>query len=133
MTHVRTRGPERNDTVPGDHPADESRSIRGRVGGYLVGLALSMILTAVSFALTATKLFWLPSIPVALVVLGIAQMGVHLVFFLHLNSSPDSTNNMLALALGLLVVFLIMAGSLFIMSNLNHNMLPTDQIVMMQR
>ena len=133
MTHARTRDPERTDTAPGDHAADESRSVRGKVGGYFVGLVLSLALTGMSFFLAETKFFWLPSIPVALIVLAIAQMGVHLVFFLHLNSSPDSTNNILALALGLLIVFLILAGSLFIMGNLNHNMLPMDKIVTMQR
>jgi cytochrome o ubiquinol oxidase operon protein cyoD len=67
------------------------------------------------------------------VVLAIAQMGVHLVFFLHITSGPDNTNNVLALAFGLLIVILLMAGSLWIMSNLNHNMMPMDQIMRMQR
>ena len=119
--------------APGDHAPDEGTSVKARVWGYLFGLILAGGLTAVSFFLTQTKLFWLPSIPVALIVLAIAQMGVHLVFFLHLDSSPDSTNNILALALGLLIVFLVMAGSLFIMSNLNQNMLPMDQMMKMQR
>lgn len=119
--------------APGDHATDEAGSVKARVLSYLVGLILAGGLTAVSFYLTQTKLFWLPSIPVALIVLAIGQMGVHLVFFLHLDSSPDSTNNIMALALGLLIVFLVMAGSLFIMSNLNHNMLPMDQMMKMQR
>lgn len=127
--------PEANNagTAPGDHAPDAGRSVRSKVLGYLLGLILAGGLTAVSFFLTQTKLFWLPSLHVALIVLGIAQMGVHLVFFLHLDSSPDSTNNILALALGLLVVFLLIAGSLFIMGNLNQNMLPMDQMMKMQR
>ncbi len=121
------------DTAPGDRPRDEANSVGARVRGYLAGFAVAVVLTAVSFALTAVKLFWLPSIPVALIVLAIAQMGVHLVFFLHLNSSPDSTNTILALALGLLIVFLVMAGTLFIMGNLDHNMMPMDQVMKSQR
>jgi heme/copper-type cytochrome/quinol oxidase subunit 4 len=35
-----------------------------------------------------------------LIVLACAQIGVHLVFFLHLGSGADSTNNILALAFG---------------------------------
>jgi len=54
------------------------------------------------------------------------------VFFLHVTSGPDSTNNVLALAFGILIVFLIIAGSLWIMANLNHNMLPMDEIMKMQ-
>ena len=65
--------------------------------------------------------------------LAIAQMGVHLVFFLHITTGADNTNNVLALAFGLLIVFLVIAGSLWIMANLNHNMMPMDQIMQMQR
>jgi cytochrome o ubiquinol oxidase operon protein cyoD len=119
-----------HDVAPGDAP--EARSEPG-VLSYIVGLALASGLTAVSFYITKGNLFWPPSIPTALIVLAIAQMGVHLVFFLHITSGPDSTNNVLALAFGLLIVFLIIAGSLWIMANLNHNMLPMDQIMRMQR
>jgi cytochrome o ubiquinol oxidase operon protein cyoD len=65
-------------------------------------------------------------VPVALVVFAIAQMGVHLVFFLHITTGPDNTNNVLALAFGVLMVALIIAGSLFIMSHLNQNMAPMN-------
>ncbi len=47
--------------------------------------------------------------------LAIAQMGVHLVFFLHITSGPDNTNNVLALAFGVLIVFLVMIGTIWIM------------------
>ena len=104
-----------------------------RVVGYLIGLALAILLTATSFFVAGTDLVWQPSIPVALVVLAIAQMGVHLVFFLHITTGPDNTNNVLALAFGVLIVVLVMGGSLWIMANLNHNMMPMDQIMQMQR
>jgi cytochrome o ubiquinol oxidase subunit IV len=67
-------------------------------------------------------------------VLAIAQMGVHVVFFLHINTGPDNTNNVMALFFGILIVVLVIGGSLWIMSNLNQNMAPTmDQIMQMQR
>jgi len=56
--------------------------------------------------------------------LAFAQIGVHLVFFLHLGSGPDHTNNIIALALGVLIVFLIIVGSIWIIANLNANMMP---------
>jgi cytochrome o ubiquinol oxidase operon protein cyoD len=65
-------------------------------------------------------------------VLAIAQMGVHLVFFLHVTTGPDNTNNVLALAFGVLVVFLIVAGSIWIMNHLTHNMMPVEQLMQMQ-
>ncbi len=120
------------DTAPGDRSADES-DITHAVLVYLAGLALAVVLTAVSFFISNTSLVWQPSIPVALVVLAVAQMGVHLVFFLHLTTGPDSVNNVMALAFGVLIVFLVIGGSLWIMSHLNHMMPAMGQIMDMQR
>ena len=92
-----------------------------------------MLLTAASFTIGGTSLIYGPGLPFALVVLAIAQMGVHLVFFLHITTSPDNLNNALALAFGILIVFLLIGGSMFIMANLNHNMMPMDEIMRMQR
>jgi cytochrome o ubiquinol oxidase operon protein cyoD len=120
------------DVAPGDEHVEHG-SVGLRVLGYLTGLGLAILLTVTSFFVAGTNLVWQPSIPVALVVLAIAQMGVHLVFFLHITTGPDNTNNVLALAFGVLIVFLVMAGSLWIMDNLNHNMMPMDQLMQMQR
>jgi cytochrome o ubiquinol oxidase operon protein cyoD len=118
------------DIAPGD---EEQVNVKYRVLGYLVGLALAVLLTATSFFVAGTDLVWVPSIPVAIVVLAIAQMGVHLVFFLHITTGPDNTNNVMALAFGLLIVFLVMGGSIWIMGHMNQNMMPMDQIMQMQR
>ena len=120
------------DIAPGDEHL-EGGGIAERVYGYVTGLGLAILLTATSFFVAGTNLVWEPSIPVALVVLAIAQMGVHLVFFLHITTGADNTNNVLALAFGLLIVFLVIGGSLWIMAHLNHNMMPMDQIMQMQR
>lgn len=119
------------DVAPGD--AEEHISVRLRVLGYVIGLALAILLTATSFFIAGTDLVWQPSIPVAIIVLAIAQMGVHLVFFLHITTGADNTNNVMALAFGVLIVILVIGGSLWIMANLNHNMMPMDQIMQMQR
>lgn len=119
---------EHGDVAPGDREG-------GGIVGYLVGLGLAVALTVVSFVLAAGGggLFWAPSIPVALVVLAIAQIGVHLVFFLHITTGPDNTNNVLALAFGVLIVILVVCGSLWIMAHLDHNMMPMSRIMSMQR
>jgi cytochrome o ubiquinol oxidase subunit IV len=119
------------DVAPGDElgPAD----IPHAIGGYLVGLALATLLTCVSFYIAESTLVWQPSIPIALSVLALAQMGVHLVFFLHITSGPDSVNNVLALAFGLLIVVLLVFGSLWIMTHLDHNVMPVDRMMQMQR
>jgi cytochrome o ubiquinol oxidase operon protein cyoD len=96
---------------------------------YTVGLFLAVVLTATSFWVANTQLLWGPGVPLGLATLAIAQMGVHLVFFLHVTSGPEGRNNVLALAFGLLVVFLVIAGSLWIMANLNANMMPGPELM----
>ena len=125
-----TELPYTHEVAPGD---ERHASVRLRVLGYVVGLALAVLLTATSFFIAGTNLVWQPSIPIAIIVLAIAQMGVHLVFFLHITTGPDNTNNVMALAFGLLIVLLVLSGSLWIMANLNQNMMPMDQIMQMQR
>jgi cytochrome o ubiquinol oxidase operon protein cyoD len=115
-------------------PGDEAEvSIGQRLLGYVTGLGLAILLTATSFFIAGTDLVWQPSIPVAIIVLAIGQMGVHLVFFLHITTGADNTNNILALAFGLLIILLVIGGSLWIMANLNHNMMPMDRLMQMQR
>ena len=123
---------QNEDIAPGEeHLGDEETT--EWVGTYVIGLGLAVLLTAVSFFVSGTTWVWGPSIPVALVVLAIAQMGVHLVFFLHITTGPDNVNNVMALAFGVLVVLLLLAGSLWILGNMNHNMTPMDQMMQMQR
>ncbi len=110
-------------------PGDESDSFLTGFAACTAGLLLALALTATSFWVAHSHALWGPGIPVGLGVLAIAQMGVHLVFFLRVTSSPDQSNNILALAFGIIIVFLIVAGSLWIMSNLNP-MLPSMQQMM---
>ena len=119
------------DIAPGDEQA--AHEIGQGVRGYLIGFALATGLTIVSFYIARSTLVWTPSIPIALSVLAMAQMGVHLVFFLHITSGSDNVNNLMALAFGLLIVMLLVFGSLWIMTHMNHNMMPMDRIMRMQR
>jgi cytochrome o ubiquinol oxidase subunit IV len=100
---------------------------------YLIGLAYAITLTVASFWAASTSLVYGPAVPVLLATLAIAQMGVHVAFFLHISSAPDQANNFLALAFGVFVTALIVFGSLMIMANLNHHMMPMDELMKMQR
>ena len=99
---------------------------------YIVGLGLALILTGVSFWVASTSAIWAPGIATGLVVLAIAQMGVHLVFFLHITTGPDNTNNVLALAFGVLIVFLVMIGTIWIMGHMNANMGVSPELMNLQ-
>ena len=121
----------RYDRAPGEISisAEAERRTLTDVGVYTIGLALAVILTATSFWVANTSLLWAPGVSLGLVVLAIAQMGVHLVFFLHITTGPDNTNNVLALAFGVLIVFLVVVGSMWIMTNLNDNLMPPPEMM----
>jgi cytochrome o ubiquinol oxidase subunit IV len=114
---------------PGDEPGE---SAGHWVFNSNIGLGLSILLTLAAFWTVSEHIIYGPAVPIALIVLAIAQMGVHLVFFLHITTGPDNTNNVLALAFGVLVVFLIVGGSIWIMNNLQTNMMPMNQLMQMQ-
>jgi cytochrome o ubiquinol oxidase operon protein cyoD len=119
------------DISPGDERPGPREITHGLLG-YAVGLGLAVLLTIVSFGVAGTDLVWRPSIPIALFVLAVAQIGVHLVFFIHITTGPDNTNNVMALAFGVLIVFLVIGGTLWIMSEMNANMsLPMNELMQM--
>ena len=89
---------------------------------YSGGLVLSIVLTLVSFWVSDTDTVWPGGVPVLLAALAIAQMGAHLLLFLHVSSGPESTNNIMSLAFGIFVVVLVIFGSMIIMHSLDARM-----------
>jgi cytochrome o ubiquinol oxidase operon protein cyoD len=123
-----TEAPEQLNVAPGQpHEPLLSESL-----SYIIGLGLALLLTGISFWVASTSALWGPGVAVGLVVLAIAQMGVHLVFFLHITSGPDNTNNVLALAFGVLIVLLVMIGTIWIMAHMNANMAPMPEMMNLQ-
>ena len=120
--------PELHNVAPGT-PHD---SMLSETLSYVIGLGFALVLTGISFWVASTSSLWGPGVAVGLVVLAIAQMGVHLVFFLHITSGPDNTNNVLALAFGVLIVFLVMVGTIWIMAHMNANMGMSPELTNLQ-
>ena len=112
--------------APGAHVEHSRRS-------YLIGLCYALILTGTSFWAASSPLVYGPADPVLLGVLAIAQMAVHLVFFLNISTAPDQASNFLTLAFGVFVAALAIFGSILIMTNLDHAMMPMDRLLEMQR
>jgi cytochrome o ubiquinol oxidase subunit IV len=123
-----------HDRAPGDNTglARTREETLSELLVYTTGLVLAVLLTGVSFWAANTSLLWPPGVALGLAVLAIAQMGVHLVFFIHITTGPDNTNNVLALAFGILIVMLVMVGSLVIMASLNANMMPAGDLMNLQ-
>lgn len=123
-THLRGDAENGGDAAPGDLSRADFTAGRRT---YIVGLALATGLTVASFWAAGTHLIYGPGVDIALATLAVAQMGIHLVFFLHITTGPDNTNNVLALAFGILIVGLVVFGSLWIIYHLNQNMMPMPQ------
>jgi cytochrome o ubiquinol oxidase operon protein cyoD len=116
------------DSAPGEEAGPHS--VAEGVRNYLIGLALAAGLTVASFwVASGTSILYAPGVPMALAALAVAQMGVHLSFFLHITTGPDNINNALALAFGALIVGIVIAGSLWIMYHLNMNMMMPAEMM----
>jgi len=136
-SHARLPEYDAGSYIGGDRPRGaapdiDAHPLRHEVGGYVMGFALAIVLTIASFWVTRTNFIYGPALAVALLVLAVAQMGVHLVFFLHITTDPDNTNNVLALAFGVLIVCLVVFGSIWVMIHMNQNMMPMPMDKMLQ-
>jgi len=117
------------DKAPGD-PAPHEGSVRAEIINYVIGLGLAALFTIASFwVASGTGWIYGPGVIMALAALAVGQMGVHLAFFLHITTGPDNTNNALALAFGVMIVGIVIAGSIWIMYHLNGNMMPASMLM----
>ena len=128
--HAVHHSPHSDPSDPSLHVEDDGTT---SLGSYLLGLALAIILTLASFGAALFHVVWGPGLPVLLAVLAIAQMGVHLVFFMHVNATEEGENTVLALGFGIFIVALVVFGSMIIMHNLTGIMPSMDQLMKMQR
>ena len=97
----------------------------GSLRDYLTGFVLSAILTAIPFWLVMGDVIGnAVATAVFVIVLAIAQIVVHMVYFLHLNSKAEGGWNMLALIFTVILVFIALTGSLWVMHHLDVNMMP---------
>ncbi|MDB5160229.1 MAG: cyoD [Candidatus Saccharibacteria bacterium] len=99
----------------------DPRNSESRYISYVVGFVLS-ILTTLAAYLIVVKHLW-PMQTLVYIVLGVAvvQLVVQLVFFLHIGRG--SKWKFITFLFAILVVLIIVVGSIWIMNNLNYNMI----------
>ncbi|MFP3029085.1 MAG: cytochrome o ubiquinol oxidase subunit IV [Arsenophonus sp.] len=95
----------------------------GSMKAYLIGFILSIILTVVPFLMVMNRTTSHDTILLIVIGAAIAQILVHFVCFLHMNTSSDNILNLLALLFTMLIIGIVVIGSLWIMYNLNINMM----------
>ena len=109
-----------------DHEDDHGGASHSTFKGYMTGFVLAVILTAIPFWLVMGKV--LPSSSTtAFVIVAIAavQVVVHMIYFLHMNTRSEGGWSLLALGFTVVVLFIMLAGSIWVMYHLNANMMPT--------
>ncbi len=96
----------------------------GTFRGYVTGFLLSVVLTAIPFWLVASHAVGPLATAILILGLGLTQILVHMVYFLHLNTRSEGGWNFLAAIFTVVLVVIAIAGSIWVMYNLNFNMLP---------
>jgi cytochrome o ubiquinol oxidase subunit IV len=102
---------------------DSTGAGRGSLKSYLTGFVLSLILTAIPFALVMSGTWSSSIIFAGIFSAGIVQILVHLYYFLHLDTSSSAQWNVLALIFTVLIMILFVGGTIWIMSSLNYRMM----------
>ena len=95
----------------------------GTARGYMVGFVLSVLLTAASFGLVMGGVLSPHASLVALAVLAFVQIVVHLVYFLHMNSSSGQRWNVMAFSYTVLTAAILIVGTMWVMHNVSMNMM----------
>lgn len=105
-----------------------SDSATGNYASYVVGFALSLIITLIAYVIIVNKYFASTNQAILIIAtLAIVQLFVQLIFFLHLGRESKPRWNAMALIFAGIVVLVVVFGSLWIMNNLDYNMKHTDQ------
>ena len=93
---------------------------------YLIGFTLSLILTGVAYILVSEQLLSGGELITMIVLLAATQVLVQLIFFLHLGNEPRPRWKLVVFLFMLVVLGILVGGSLWIMQNLDYNMMPSD-------
>ena len=107
----------------GQTPIDSIGASRGSLKSYLTGFVLSLILTAMPFAVVMSGTVSAAAALAGIFSAGLVQILVHLHYFLHLDTSSEERWNVLAMIFTLLIMVLFVGGTLWIMFNLNYRMM----------
>ncbi|MFC7399259.1 cytochrome o ubiquinol oxidase subunit IV [Chelatococcus sp. GCM10030263] len=102
-----------------------AQSVTGKDHGlrsYLTGFMLALILTAIPFAMVATKLLSGPATLIVIALAAVIQILVHLRYFLHLDLTSTPRENLLAIAFTVVLILIMLGGSFWIMFDLHHRM-----------
>lgn len=91
------------------------------VKSYFLGFLFSVVLTAVPFLLAIQKFFCSEINYIIFLLCAVSQIVIHFIYFLHLNFSVEARWNLITLLFVIIIIFIVVFGSIWIMFNLNHH------------
>ncbi|TXS91228.1 cytochrome o ubiquinol oxidase subunit IV [Parahaliea maris] len=94
--------------------------------GYMIGFVASVILTAIPFWMVMSDVLDSRNATI-LIILGFAvvQIVVHMIYFLHMDFQSQGGWTMLSLIFTVVLLFITLFGSLWVMYHMNVNMMPS--------
>lgn len=105
--------------------ADSEHAHTGTLRGYLTGFALAAILTIIPFWLVMGDVIASRQATILIVLaFAAAQIVVHMIFFLHMDTRSENGWNMLAMIFTLVLVIIVLGASIWVMYNENAHMMP---------
>ncbi|MBJ3814807.1 cytochrome o ubiquinol oxidase subunit IV [Shimwellia pseudoproteus] len=105
------------------HTTDQHGASHGSVKTYMTGFILSIILTVIPFWMVMNGTASHAAILGTVLVTAVVQIFVHLVCFLHMNTSSEERWNLTAFIFTAIIIAIVVVGSIWIMWNLNYNMM----------
>jgi len=107
-----------------DKHHSDSHAGHGGVKSYLIGFVMAVVLTVIPFAIVMNHTFS-TGVTVAIIsIMAAVQMLVHIVYFLHMDRSPEQRSNVQVGLFSVLIIGIVVVGSLWVMHNMNINMMP---------
>ncbi|MAB25581.1 cytochrome o ubiquinol oxidase subunit IV [Pseudomonas sp. 5Ae-yellow] len=106
------------------HASTEAGAGHGSYGSYAIGFVLSVILTVIPFGMVMSGDFSRETALISMLVMGVVQIVVHLVCFLHMNTSSEGRWNLLAFLFTVLIIVMLVGLAIWIMVNADMLMMP---------
>ena len=105
------------------HTENAADAHAGGLKSYLIGFFMAVILTVIPFAMVMSGAFSKGVTVIVISVMAAVQMLVHMVYFLHMDRTPEQRSNVQVGLFSLLIIGIVIVGSLWVLHNMNVNMM----------
>ena len=102
---------------------------RATLKKYIIGFSSSLVITLCAYLLTRADMFSKPVMVGLLAALALTQFIIQLIYFLHVGKEFSPRLKQLVMFFMIIVVFILVGGSIWIMNSLNSRMMNPKQMI----